>query len=118
MKKLSEINNETMLTVQTKEWSEFEVMSKQDFIESDTYVNRPYIEDSNYPEVTVAVKSIAKFNLEYALESLEDEMYEDWLASVMRDISKEDRERIENDINKYLEARPSYWEGEMVDIEE
>lgn len=118
MKNLSEIRNDTMLTVQTRDWSEFEVMSKQDFIESDTYVNRPYIEDSNYPEVTIAVKSVAKFDLENALENLEDDMYEDWLPSVMSDISKEDRERIENDINKYLEGRPSYWEGEMVDIEE
>ena len=42
-------------------------------------------------------------------------MHEDWLSDVMNSIPIEVRERIEKEINGYLEKEPTYYPGEEIE---
>lgn len=108
MKKLSEIANDTLLTVTPKGY-DGTTMDKEEFMQSSYYLDRADV------EVAIAKETFASFDLYYALECLEDDMHDDWLSNVMSAIPKEVRERIEAEINGYLEKEPTYYPGESVD---
>lgn len=108
MKKLSEIADDILLTV-TPNGHDGTVMDKREFMQSSYYLDKDNV------EVAVAEETFANFSLYYALECLEDDMHEDWLGDVMSAIPKDVRERIEAEINGYLEKEPTYYPGEAVD---
>lgn len=112
MKKLSELSNDTLLCVEV---DEFYVMPKEEYMISSFYLDRQSVDNEDI-KVFLAKPVYATFDLRYALESLEDEMYEDWLDDVLSDISHEEIESIENSINKILHGRPSYSSGEKIDV--
>lgn len=108
MKKLSDLADDTLLTV-TLSGYDVAVMDKEEFLQSSFYLDRDDV------EVAIAEEVFASFDLYYALECLEDDMHEDWLSNVMSTIPKEVRTRIEAEINGYLEKEPTYYPSEAVD---
>lgn len=107
MKKLSELKNDDWLIVKPEGY-EIGSVTKEEFLELDCYL---YVEPVR---VFVAEREVASFDLEYALECLEDDMHEDWLEHVLDAIPTEVRKRIEAEINGYLKANPTYYPGEEV----
>lgn len=120
MKKLSELDSDTMLTVQIGDKSDFTVMTKEIFINSSEYLDRGYVQDPDYPQVTIAEPIIANFSFDYAFECAGDEQHEDWKEEVTAELENAgfDFKKIEEQINKVFEVHPSYYEGDMVDIDE
>lgn len=108
MKKLSELIDDTLLCVTPKGF-DGRVIDKKEFMQSSYYL------DGGDVEVAIAKETFASFDLYYALECIEDDMHEDWLSDVISAIPKEVRERIEAEINSYLEKEPTYYPGEAVD---
>lgn len=113
--KLSELGKGMMLTVQHITDEEFEVMTIEDFLESDYY-----LDFSKFPtKVTVANETVVDFNLNNILDYLaESETHESWIENVLHDIDKSniDVEGFEEEINKIFAKNPTYWEGEVVEI--
>lgn len=110
MKKLSDLKEDVLLCVTPKGY-DGTVMDKEEFMQSSYYIDRDDV------EVAIAKETFASFDLYYAIEWLEDDMHEDWLGNVMTAIPTEVRERIEAEINGYLEKEPTYYPGEAVDWE-
>lgn len=108
MKKLSDLKDDVLLCVTPKGY-DGAVMDKEEFIQSSYYLDRDDV------EVAVAKETFASFDLYYAFECIEDDMHEDWLSNVISAIPKEVRERIEAEINGYLEKEPTYYPGETVE---
>lgn len=108
MKKLSELGDDTYLVIEPLNYDAI-VMDKAEFMQSHWYLDKDVV------KVTVAKETYANFDLYYALECIEDDMHEDWLSNVMNSIPVEVRERIEQEINEYLEKEPTYYPGEEVD---
>jgi hypothetical protein len=80
MKKLSELDMDTMLTVQHQSDGDFSIMTKRDYLDSAEYLDFPV---EPLTAVTVAEKTIANFDLYSMLEWIgEDECYEDWAEDV------------------------------------
>lgn len=107
MIKLYDLKDDILLLVTPKGY-DGKVMDKKEFIQSRYYLDRDDV------DVAIAEETFASFNLYYALEYLEDDMHEDWLSNVMSGIPEEVRERIEAEINGYLEKEPTYYPGEAV----
>ncbi|WP_333792024.1 hypothetical protein [Muricomes intestini] len=119
MEKLSELREDTMLTVQIGN-GDINVMSKKDFMNSSEYLDRePDLQREDYPEVTIGVPQVADFSFEYALECAGDEMYEDWKTNVTYSLEKQgfDFKGIEKVINKVFAEHPTYYVGKLVDID-
>jgi len=118
MKKLSEISNDTMLTVKCDD-GDFEAMEKVFFLDGSYYLDR-HSEMSEYPQVTIAEPIQAIFDWKSTIEELGTEMYEDWEDRFWGDISAEDRKVLDKAaeiVNKACAANLTYYEGEKVDIE-
>lgn len=116
MSKLSELSNDTWLTVAYQDDSEFKVMTKEDFI-NDGYLRECKTEPLR---VTVADITIVKFDLNYAIENAgEDETYENWYDDVMNAIDKIDGiDGFINKIDDILKNHPTYWEtDDIVEID-
>lgn len=108
MKKLTELDDDCLLVVDKAEYDP-KLMSKKEFVESHYYLDREDV------DVSIADERYASFDLQYALECVgEDEMHEDWLENVMDRIPKEVRERIEAEINEYLNKEPTYYPGKLI----
>lgn len=107
MKFLSELNNDELLIIEQKDYDPI-IMDKTEFTKSH------YFLDGEDVKVSQAKETFANFDLYYALECIEDDMHEDWLSNVMDSIPEEVRERIEKEINGYLEKEPTYYPGEEV----
>lgn len=108
MKKLSDLKDDILLYVTPKGY-DGTVMDKEEFLQSSYYLDRDDV------EVAIAKETSASFDLYCALECLEDDMHEDWLGNVMNAIPDDVRERIETEINSYLDKEPTYYPGEAVD---
>lgn len=108
MKNLSELNEGTYLVVEPIGYDSI-LMDKREFVQSNWYL------DEEKVKVSLAKEVYATFDLYYALECIEDDMHEDWLGNVMSQIPNEVRDRIEKEINTYLEKEPTYYPGEEVD---
>lgn len=119
MEKLSELSEDTMLTVQIGN-GDINVMSKKDFLNSSEYLERgPDVQIEDYPQVTIGVPQVAEFSFEYAFECSGDEMYEGWSDNVTYALEKQgfDLKWIEEVINKVFAEHPTYYEGKLVDID-
>lgn len=108
MKKLSEIKDDDYLVIEPLNYDAV-VMDKVEFMQSCWYLDKELV------KVSLAKEKYADFDLYYALECIEDDMHEDWLSNVMNSIPTEVRERIEKEINGYLEKEPTYYPEEEVD---
>lgn len=108
MKKLSEIKENDYLVIEPLNYDAV-VMDKTEFVQSHWYLDRELV------KVSLAQERYANFDLYYALECIGGDMHEDWLSNVMYSIPKEVRERIEKEINGYLEREPTYYLGEEID---
>lgn len=107
MKKLQELNKEDYLVIEIGYDSI--LIDKEKFMQSHWYLDKEPV------KVYLAKYTYATFDLYYALECLEDNMHEDWLSNVMDAIPDEVRERIEKEINGYLEKEPTYYPGEEIE---
>lgn len=107
MKFLSELNDDELLIIERKHYDPI-IMDKIEFMKSH------YFLDDEDIKVSLAKETYVNFDLYYALECIEDDMHEDWLSNVMYSIPVEVRERIEKEINGYLEKEPTYYHGEEV----
>lgn len=118
MKKLSELDKDTMLTVRKEEWQDISVMPVEDFINEykELYSNLPNL------QVTVADITVVDFNISNILEYLADgETYEDWVLDVEYEMMNSDVPFVDfiNAIQEIFNNHPTYWEGEkvLVDID-
>ncbi len=107
MKLLSELNDDELLIIEREHYDPI-IMDKIEFMKSH------YFLDDEEVKVSLAKETYANFDLYYALECIEDDMHEDWLSNVMYSIPVEVRERIEKEINGYLEKEPTYYPGEEI----
>lgn len=117
MIKLSELGMDTMLTVQHQNDGDMDVMTKQDYLDSAYFLDYPV---EPFTAVTVAAKSIVKFNLYDTLHHAgEDEMYEDWYDDVVNALEAfgPEIDTLTTKINKVLANNPTWWEGEPVEID-
>lgn len=114
MKKLSEIKDYDYLIVVPKDYGHSKLMTKKKFLQSKYYAGE--IE----AVVTMAEEVYANFNILDALQALgeEDGMYEDWHGHVVDSIPQDIKNRIESEINSYVEKVPAYSPGELVDWKE
>ncbi len=108
MKKLSEIKGNDYLVIEPLN-EDAVVMDKEEFMGQHRYLDKDLV------KVSLAKETYANFDLYYALECIEDDMHEDWLSDVMNSIPIEVRERIEKEINGYLEKEPTYYPGEEIE---
>lgn len=115
MIKLSELTMDTLLIVGG--WVDnLEVMDKQDFLDSDYFLNYP---DEPFPIVTLAEKEILHFDLWDCIERIGDgEAYDGWDEDVY-DYIKDQPETIAflKLVKKVFESRPIYYDGESVEID-
>lgn len=107
MKFLSELDDDELLIIEREHYDSI-IMDKKEFMKSH------YFLDDEDVKVSLAKETYANFDLYYALECIEDDMHEDWLSNVMDSIPVEVRERIEKEINGYIEKEPTYYPGEEV----
>ena len=110
MRKLSELSNDTMLTVGNGP----EIMTKEAFLDS------AYFLDGEQVEVTIADKCVETFSFADLIEERKENNYEDWDEEVNRDISSEQWEilkKAEKVINEIFEGRPCFWEGKKVEVD-
>ena len=115
MKKLSEISNDTMITVEHRYDGDFEVMSKADFLESAYFLDFPV---EPFPMITIADAVRARFSLSDAIETLSDEMHEDWFSDVGYALAEAlNIKEIEKKINDILDEYPTYYQGETINID-
>lgn len=117
MKKLSELSEDTMLTVEHRNDGEMEIMSVKDYYDSCYYLDYPV---EPLTKVTIAEKTCAKFNLCEVLERIgEGETHESWYEDVLHDIDKSDLDvkGFEEKINTILSRNPTYWDGEEILID-
>lgn len=107
LKNITELKDDTMLVI-TPSGQDAIAMSKKEFMASSYYI------DKNDISVAIAEEQTASFDLEYALESFEDDMHDEWLSEVMDGIPDDVKERIESEINRYLEKVVTYYPGEAI----
>ena len=98
MIKLSELNAEDYLTVQHVYDGDFEVMTKEEFMESSYYLDYP---KEPFPKVTKAIETTVYFNLD---------VWDDICSSL-------DVWKINKTIKNIFTAHSSYWEGEDIEID-
>lgn len=116
MKKLSELNNDTMLTVQHRHNGDFSVMSKEDFLDSSYFLDYPV---EPFPVVTVAETTVPRVDLESFIEYIgEDETYEGWAEDVCQSILSDPiTQDFLTKLNHIISLHPVYWEGEPVEVD-
>lgn len=119
MKNLSELSNDILLTVAHRNDGDFEVMSKEDFLNSSYFLDM----DKDYtPEVTIADVEIKKMNDQVLCEMINtygyDDTYEDWEEDVVNYLSVHGyKEKIIEMLEEAFDYYPIYWEGEKVNID-
>lgn len=110
--KLSEVENSQMLVVRVGS-QDGVVMTKEDFLQSEEYLDR--LEGL---KVYIGEKEVETFDLYNVFENMEDDKYEDWIQDVWPKIEKAvDVAAIEKAINDVMEQHPTYWDGRCVDID-
>ena len=116
MIKLSELPQDTMLTVESNHSGEIFIMTKEDFLNSSYFLDYPV---EPFPKVTVADKTVVKFSLWNYIKWLgEDETHESWADDVYDDLMyyPETKAFIDT-IKQVFENNPTYWEGNLVEID-
>ena len=116
MKKLSELQKDTILTVKPS-GEDMQIMSVAGFCDN---LESGYYDEDDIRTITVTVADrwICEFSWEDVIENYADEMHEDWYDCVMPDLmQKFDMDEVEKIINEVFSENPTYYEGEVVDIE-
>lgn len=116
MKKLSELSDDTMLTVEHKSWYGGKVMDKMDLIQQlEGIRNDGYLDEL---VVRIAEATYATFSFDDVIEWAADEMHEDWIDNVTADLegSHLDIRWIEDQINDIYKRNPSYHAGDLVEV--
>lgn len=115
MKKLSELKNSDMVSVYYEEYFEPFVMSKEDFLESEYFEERK----NNKIKLFMVQKEVVKFDLFDVLEEESENMYEDWYVHILEDLQSigPEIEEFTNKVNEILNGRPSYYNGEEIEID-
>lgn len=116
MKKLSELDKDTMLTVKKDACEDISVMPVEDFINEykELYSNEVYL------QVTVAEITVVDFKISNILEYLADgETYDDWVLDVEYEMMNSDVPFVDfiTAIQKIFNNHPTYWEGEKVVVD-
>ena len=119
MKNLSELSNDTILTVAHQNDGDFSIMTKEEFLDC-VYFHDFSVESS--PEVTIAKITTKKFtttSLEMYLEQLGwDDTYEDWDKDVMNYLLTIGyANQIVEMMNEAFTEYPIYYEGERVIVD-
>lgn len=112
--KLSELPDNTMLCVGDGYYDDISVMEKSDFLESD--YDSPA---GSLPEVTLAERQVAAFDLKDILEYIgEDDMYEDWVDHVYDSLRDQPETLAFLDlVKRTFDAHPTYYKGKLVEID-
>ena len=117
MVKLSSLPLNTMLTVAVSDY-EITVMDKEDFVQSDYFLDHPC---KPWPKVCVAVKQVQSFNLRdlrNLCENIGEEAYEDWDEHVYDDLKDApETAAFLKLVERVFESHPTYYEGENVEID-
>lgn len=112
--RLSELPDDTILCIGNGYYGDLEIMEKADFLKSEYFLDRPA---NSIPEVTIAEKQIATFDLRDIIQMIGDDMYEDWDEHIYFDLKDEPETKAFLDlVKRTLEARPSYYKGNLVEI--
>jgi len=116
MIKLSQLPDDTMLTVSHRYDGEIELMDKADFLQSAYFLDYPV---EPFPSVTLAVKQVQTFDLYDVIERIgEDDTYEDWDLDVYNDLrNAPETEAFLNLIHTVFERHPTFWEGKPIEID-
>lgn len=117
MVKLSSLPLDTMLTVAVSDY-EITVMDKEDFVQSDYFLDHPC---KPWPKVCRAVKEVQSFglrDLRNLCENIGEEAYEDWDEQVYDDLKDApETAAFLKLVERVFEAHPTYYEGEVVEID-
>ena len=107
MKKLSELDNCTMLIVGKEDG---EVMSKEDYMEN---IRKQRFHNE---KIYLAYEEAQRFDWKYVIDLLEDDQYEDWADDVVSDIyNNSDLMRAEKIIKDIFESYPTYYPAELIE---
>ena len=117
MKKLSEINKNTLLFVAGKKYPEDEFIG---LYEKEEFMQTFSEEEAKTVKVFIAEKAdMPYYDLESEIEAIEDdEMFEDWSERVIENIGEEEVKRINEIINKAINNNQAYNNGEEIDTTE
>lgn len=119
MKNLSELSDDILLTVAHRNDGDFEVMSKEEFLNSSYFLDM----DKDYtPEVTIADAEVKKMNDQVLCEMINtygyDDTYEDWEEDIVNYLNVCGyKEKIIEMLKEAFDHYPIYWEGEKVNID-
>lgn len=116
MKKLSELSNDTLLTVKQRLGGDFSVMSKKGFLDSYYFLD---YQTEPFPNITIAEPFYAKFDLYNWLVYVgEDHCYEGWVEDVCERLAIEPETKAFIDrVDQIFRAYPTYYEGEPVEVD-
>lgn len=115
MKKLSEINEDTLLFVARKKYPEDEFIGLYD---KDEFMQLFSEEEAKNVKVFIAEKAdMPSYDLENEIDGME-EMFEGWNERVIEDIGEEEIKRINKIVNRAINNNPAYIDGEEVDTTE
>lgn len=116
MKKLSELSMETMLCVEHQNDGDFDVMSKEDYLNSGQFLDYPV---EPFTAVCLACKQVKRFDLwDYIEYTGEDDTYDGWDFDVYNDVKDTDVTlEFINQMNDAFNRNPTYWEGEKVEVD-
>lgn len=116
MIKLSQLDDDAMLTVAHRYDGDIEIMDKADFLNSSYFLDYPV---APFPSVTLAVRQVQTFNLFDTIERIgEDDTYEGWDEDVYNDLrNAPETEAFLGLVNSIFERHPTYYEGNPVEID-
>lgn len=116
MVKLSELPMNAYLTVRNTSFNEFSIMDKEDFLNDAAFLDSL---TTPCPEVTLAEKTYCDFNLNWIIDIIGDgETYDGWAEDVLYDIMHSpETEPFLKMVKEVFERHPTYWEGQLVDID-
>lgn len=114
MVKLSEIPNDTILCIYRHEYSDCEVMDKEDFI-TEIYFNRNEYDNL---KVYIAKEEIIKLDIKDYIENMGEDSFEDWDERMIDGIGKDNINLINKILNDESAKNIIYYDGEEVNIYE
>ena len=116
MVKLSKLPMNAYLTVGYSDMGGFRLIEKEEFLNDAVFLDsltEPCL------EVTLAEKTYCNFDLNWIIEMIGDgETYDGWVEDVLYDImNSPETEPFLKMVKEVFERHPTYWEGQIVDID-
>lgn len=96
--------------------NDIKIMDKEEFLESPFFLDYPI---EPFPTVTLAEKTVQKFDLYDVLEYIgQGDVYDCWESDVYMDL-KDQPETLAflKLVEEVFECRATYWEGEQIEID-